>query len=450
MQQCRDKSWQCRAASIAPIFKEFTMGFRRLAAVLMVSSVSLLAACGGGGSDDDSGKAQLRLVNASNAYSTLDLKVDDESTASGIAYGKASDYASVEADSITALVQAGGSTVTSLYPTLTGGDHYSLITYGWSGNMKSTILQEEEDAPDANYSKLLVLNLAPDAGTLDVYLTQNTDSLDNASPNMSGIAGGSSSGYTSVTSGTYRVRITGTGKNSDLRLDIPSITLDSKQVATLVITPTQGGVLVNSILVVQQGSLATHGATNARARVVAAVADNAQVSATLAGTNLLATSVAPNIGEYQIVAAGSPALQVTVNSVPMAVATPALASGSDYTVLVWGEPSAPQISILSDDNRLPTTTSTAKFRLINGVARLNAGLTMTLDYSAIASNVLPGTASSVATVNSSTSSLLNVNSPTSGTPAYSVSSLPVLSSGIYTVFMMGGANNIQGTLRRER
>ena len=161
------------------------------------------------------------------------------------------------------------------------------------------------------------------------------------------------------------------------------------------------------------------------------------------------TSVAPNIGEYQIVAAGSPALNVSVNGVAQPVATPALGAGNDYTVLVWGEPAAPQISILSDDNRLPTAGS-AKFRLINGVARLNAGLTMTLDYSAIASNVLPGAVSGVSTVTASSSSLLNVNSPTSGTPVYSVASLPVLSGGVYTVFMMGGAENMIGTLRKER
>lgn len=423
---------------------------RRLIMGVAVSA-AMLAACGGGGSDDDSGSAQIRLVNASSAYSTLDLTVGDSNVATGVAYGGASSYASAKAgESITAQVKSAGTTINSLYPTLTKGKHYSLISYGWSGNMQSTILQEEEEAPAENYSKLLVLNLAADAGTLDIYLTQNTDSLDNASPTISAIAGGSSSSYTSVASGTYRVRVTGSGKKSDLRLDIPSITLSSKQVGSLVITPTPGGVLVNSMLMTQQGSVAAHGATNARARVVAAVADGAQVNATLAGTALMPTSTAPSIGEYQIVAAGSPSLLVNVNGKAMPVATPALTAGNDYTVLVWGEPGAPQISVISDDNRLPTTSGTAKFRIINGVARLNAGLTMTLDYSAIASNVQPGTASAVATVNSSTNSLLNITAPTSGTPVYSVSSLPVLSGGIYTVFMMGGANNIQGTLRRER
>lgn len=425
------------------------MGSKRLLAWLAMASVSLLAACGGSGDDDST--AKLRLVNASSAYSAgLDLNVDDTTIASAVLYGSASSYKSVDADSVTALVQSSGSTVTSLYPTLSADNHYSLITYGWSGNMKSTILQEEEDAPDANYSKLLILNLASDAGSLDVYMTQNIDDLANATATVSAVSGGASSGYKTVASGTYRVRITGTGKNYDLRLDIPSITLSSKQVATLVITPTPGGVLVNSILLTQQGSLSTYGTSNARARVVAAVADYGRVGATLGSTTLLTSSVAPSIGEYQIISAGTPSLAVTVNGTAMAAATPTLSAGNDYTVLVWGEPASPQISILSDDNRLPSTSGTAKFRMVNGVARLSAGLTMTLDYSAIATNVLAGTASTAVAVNSSTASLLQVSSPTSGTPVFSVTDLPVVSSGVYTVFMMGGAESIAGTLRRER
>ncbi len=81
---------------------------------------------------------------------------------------------------------------------------------------------------------------------------------------------------------------------------------------------------------------------------------------------------------------------------------------------------------------------------------MSGGLTMTLDYSAIASNVLSGLSSTPAAVNSSSASLLQVSSPTSGTPVYSISELPIVASGVYTVFMMGGADKIQGTLRRER
>jgi hypothetical protein len=184
--------------------------------------------------------------------------------------------------------------------------------------------------------------------------------------------------------------------------------------------------------------------------VVGAVSGNASVAATRAGVSLLGTSIAPSIGDYASVASGSGAVTVNVNGAALPVLTPALNAGGDYTLLVWGDPSAPQVSLLSDDNRLPTTAGTAKIRLINGVANLNAGLTMSLDYSAIATNVNPGNASVIATVPASTSSLLSITSPTSGTPVYSLPTLAVNSSGVYDVFMMGGASNIVGVLRRER
>lgn len=428
--------------------KLFGRGATLLAALML--PLALLSACGGSGSSDDDSTARIRLVNASIAYASgLDLVVSDSKLASGISYGNASSYASADADSLTTLVQSGGSTITSLSPTLSADKHYSLIAYGWPGNMKSTILQEEEEAPDASYAKLLVLNLAADAGTLDIYLTQNVDDLASATATVSALAGSSSSGYKTVSAGSYRVRVTGYGKTGDLRLDIPSITLASKQVATLVITPTQGGVLVNSLLISQQGSVGSYSTSNARARVVAAVADYGQVTATLGGSTLMSSTVAPNIGEYQTVAAGASTLAVTVAGIAQPAAAPTLTAGNDYTVLVWGEPAAPQISILSDDNRLPSS-GYAKFRLINAVARLNAGLTMTLDYSAIATNILPGSSSTPSAVSYSSSSLLQVSSPTSGTPVFSIAELPVVSSGVYTVFMMGGANSIAGTLRRER
>lgn len=424
------------------------MGFRRLAAwMVVVSSVSVLAACGGSGSSDG-GSAQVRLVNASSAYSGLDLTVGDSKLATGVAYGKASDYASATAgSSITATVQSAGTSLTSLAPTLTKGNHYSVITYGWSGSMRSMILQEEETAPDTNYSKLLVLNLAGDAGNLDVYLTQNIDNLSSTTPNVSALGGGSSSGYLTMNSGTYRVRITGTGKaGADLRLDIPSITLDSKQVSTLVITPTEGGVLVNSVRLIQQGTLSVAGTNNARARVVAAL-DGAKVSATLGTTTLMPELTAPKIGDYQLMNAGSPSLLVNVNGVALPVTTPALTAGKDYTFLVWGPVNNPQIAPLEDDNRLPTVSGTAKVRLINGLSS-GGGLTMTLDYGAVVSNVLPGTASAPVSINASATgatSLLSVDS----TPAYDAS-VSVVANGIYNVYIMGTPGNAVRVLRKDR
>ena len=100
----------------------------------------------------------------------------------------------------------------------------TLITYGFAGFTRTTLLQEEEAAPDASKAKLLVLNLSPDAGALDVYPTAPTDSLDTATRSVANLQSGSGSGFISMSSGSYRVRVTGYNQRStDIRLDIPNL-----------------------------------------------------------------------------------------------------------------------------------------------------------------------------------------------------------------------------------
>ena len=427
----------------------FPSAARLFTASLSLACVGLLSACGGGGGSSSS---NIRLLNATSSYSTLALTVNDISVNSGVAYAALGAYTNVSTSATVSQVQTSGvgTTVASLTPTLAKDSNYTLIAYGWAGAVHTSLLQEAQAAPATAKASLLVLNLAPDAGALDVYLTAAGDSADNAAAVATNVAGGYSSSYNTVNSGTYRVQVTGYNNKTDLRLDIPAITLASAGVATLVITATDGGVLVNGILVAQQGAATNYASNVSRARVVASVADNSLVAATLNGTSLLGSSVAPTIGNYQNFAAGSSTLAVMVNAVPLTVTTPTLKAGADYTLLVWGSSSAPQVTVLADDNRLPATTGTAKMRMVNGVAGTQTGLTLSLDYSALATNVLPGTASVMAGVPSSTSSLLSVTSPSSSTPIYSIAALPVVANGVYTTFILGGSNNTTGTLRRER
>jgi hypothetical protein len=73
---------------------------------------------------------------------------------------------------------------------------------------------------------------------------------------------------------------------------------------------------------------------------------------------------------------------------------------------------------------------------------------MTLDYGAVVSNVLPGTASAPVSINASATgatSLLSVDS----TPAYDAS-VSVVANGIYNVYIMGTPGNAVRVLRKDR
>ncbi|WP_343635265.1 DUF4397 domain-containing protein [Roseateles sp.] len=426
------------------------MRFKTWAWGLSLATMALLTACGGGSS---SKTAQMRLLNASIGYSALDMSVDSTTVNSAVAYASVGSYADVKTDATGTEVQSNsvGSTLSSSTPTLAEGSHYTLIAYGSAGSVQTTLLQEDQAAPAAGKTKLLVLNLAPDAGAMDVYVTGANDTLDSSTAVASSIAAGSGSGYVTLNSGSFRVRMTAAGAKSDLRLDIPSITLPDAGVSTLVLTGSGGGVLVNGIQLIQQGATTNFPNSTSRARLVAAVGGGALVSGSIGQTTLLPTSVAPTIGDYTTVASGTASLSVYVNGQLMSFANPALAAGSDYTLMVWGTPDNPQLAVLTDDNRLPTSpTTTAKIRLVNGVASASTGLTLNVDYSALASNVVAGTSSTPQTTPASTSSLLTVTSPASTTPVYSLSALQIQAGYVYTVFVMGDNTAMVGSLRRER
>ncbi|MDN3919246.1 DUF4397 domain-containing protein [Roseateles violae] len=439
------------------------MGFishgRMAATALGLGAAVLLAGCGGGGSGDDK-KVEIRLVNASASYASLDLKVADNTVNSNVAYGSAGSYASVSTSDTASQLVSGGTALATTTPTLTAGYKYSLIGYGWAGAMRTALLQEGETAPASGSTKLLVLNLAPDAGALDIYLSAScSESLDNATALAASIAGGSGSGYTTTTAGTYCLRVTGAGRKDDLRLTIPALSLPSTQVATLVVSSTSGGVLVNGITIVQTGAVSNYAGTNARARVVGALGGGNKVAVTRGGISLLQNSATPTIGEYTTVAAGADSVSISVNGAALPVQTPQLNSGGDYTLQVWGTAAEPKVSVIADDNRLPTTSGTAKLRLINGIGNMDAGLTATLDYSAIASNIAPGSASSYATISASTSSQLTISSPSFSDPVFSQpattssAALAIVSGGIYNIFLMGDGSalsTIKGVLRKER
>ncbi|HEY1395864.1 DUF4397 domain-containing protein [Roseateles sp.] len=426
------------------------MRFKTWAWGLSVATAALLAACGGGG---DSSSAQMRLLNASIGYAALDMAVDSTTVNSGVTYAGVGSYADVKTDATGTEVQSNnvGSTLSSSTPSLASGSHYTMIAYGSAGSVRTTLLQEDQEVPATGKSKLLVLNLAPDAGAMDVYVTGADESLDGASTVASAIATGSGSGYITLNSGTFRVRMTAASSKTDLRLDIPSITLPSAGVSTLILTGSTGGVLVNGIQLLQQGATANFPNTTVRARLVAAVGSSALVSGAIGQTPLMPTSVAPTIGDYTTVTAGAADLSVYVNGALMSFTKPTLTAGSDYTLMVWGTAADPKLAVLTDDNRLPTNpTTTAKIRLVNGVASATTGLTLNVDYSALASNVVAGTSSSPQTTSASTSALLTVTSPSSTTPVYSLSELGIQAGYVYTVFVMGDSNAMVGSLRRER
>jgi len=412
-----------------------------------------LTACGGGG--DNGNDANVRLVNASAGYASLDMYIDDNKEASAVVFGAGSDYANVtNGDDISRVLTAAGSTAELLNQTgsLDSGKRYTVVAYGWEGALKSATMTEDEDSADSDKTKVSAYNLAIDAGELDVYLTGEDDSLDSSTPVQTGVDAGFQTGFSSVTSGTYRLRVTAATSKTDIRLDVSGVVLSSKNVLTLVMTPGSGGVLVNAIGVVQEGDVTPYLNNKARVRMVAAVddmtvpsfsrvsmsADDSAASDVILGTNVGSVT----IKEYVTVNAGTVVLKSSVDGTALTNKTVTLAAGSDTTVLVVGTSAADAaVSVINDDNRLPTVSTKYHIRMIHASPMLMAqNLSMTVDSGDAVSDLAFGAASDFDELTASDSATIDITSPMQGSVA-SLTEQKLLAKGVYTVFVRDRLNN---------
>ncbi|MBV9891939.1 MAG: DUF4397 domain-containing protein [Rhizobacter sp.] len=432
----------------------------RRAAFVAVAGVALalaLSACGGGGGGS-SGNANVRLVNATSTRASLDLLANGANAVTSIPADSASNYAGVAAGSPTLQVNdtATGTALGTIAPSVGQGLHYALVAYESGGSLRTTVIQEDVAAPAAGTAAVRVIDAATDAGAVDVYVTDPaTDITTLSSPSFT--FGTSTtlqtSAFLSFTPGTYRVRVTGSGNPSDLRLDLGGVVLASQEVGSLVLTPSIGGTLVNGGLLAEQASYTAGRNPNARVRLAAATTAGATVSASAASAPIASNVGSPSVSGYVLVPATA-ALNITVNGASVGAPATALVAGSDTTLLVYGSAAAPTASLITDDNHLPTSASNLKLRLFNGLTVGAQALSLDAAFAVVASNVASGTASTYSVVASSTALQLDVFGANSVTPIWSSTSLStplsVPGNAVYTLFMLGDAAHPTALLRRDR
>lgn len=420
---------------------------RAAVAALALGLAALLASCGGGA---DRTKANVRFVNASD-YASLDLKVASVRRFAAVGFGASPGYVEVDPDATDSQITVAdaSSPLVSLTPSLTRKLHYTVLAWGQQGRLKSTVLDEDATAPDAGKARLRILNAAPDAGALDVYLTGANDTLSAAVPLASAAAVGTLGSFLSVDSGTWRLRLTGAGTSSDLRLDVSGMVLDSKGVYTLVLTPASGGVMAQALLIPQQATVAVQALAHARVRVAAAIGGGGAVQATLGSTTLLAETASPAVGAYVVVPSGEQLLSVTAGGAALASTRINLPAGAERTLLVHSAGGTPQAGWLEDDNRRPSSSTLAKLRLVNAIPSNTASLSMTVDALPLASAVAPGAASGAAELSPGTTLDIAATPAGAATAIFRADDQTLLADGIYTLFIWGGTAPT-GTLRKDR
>ena len=420
------------------------------AALALALCIPLLHACGGA-SDD----GYVRLVNASTDYSAISLYESGDAVGAAVAADTVGAYAGVGADTYEFDLRTAGSssTAASVSQAVAKGDHFTLVGYVDAGALKTAMLTDDADQPDAGYASLRIFNAAPAvAASVDVYVTATAcASLTSADSPVASAVTGLQDGYASVVAASagsaWHVCVTGTGDRTDLRLDIPALTLTSRQIATLILTKTGGGVLMNGLLLNQQGTLTSYANTNARLRLVADAASGGTVSASANGTTLGAGVVSPTVGAWRTVSAGDLALTLSIDGVAVPKTGLSVTAGGDYTLLVAGSASAPTINLLADDDSAPTSTSLpVRMKLVNGLNGATGGAMLTANGVVVGDSVAFGAASDDANIAAS-SAAADLQATSAGTTLWEVSGQTLASGSVYTVFLLGDATAPKGVLR---
>jgi hypothetical protein len=428
---------------------------RRTALAAIGAVGAVLSGCGGG---EDRTLARLRFINSS-ADAALDLTVDGERRFSAVPYGVDPGRTEVDPQNTDSIITRPGSAATLLRLTLPLDENrrYTLLAWGAVGALQTALIGEDDGEPAENTADLRWLNAVPDGERLDVYLTGADDSLAAAVPVLSGVATGPLGGAVNVVSGTWRLRVTAAGSKTDVRLDQPAVQIGSRQVATFVFTPAgstaplSGGVLLNTLVINQQGSVDRIDTPLARVRAVAGLPDSGTVFIELNGTVLANQIGSPAVGPYNLSESGPANLLVGVNGAgaPAVDEGPVLAAGGDYTLLVYS-PTGTSWVWLTDDNRLPIDPTVARIRLVHGVADLPDALAMSVDFGPVAVGVARGTASGYGEVRGTATASLRVTVAGVSAPVYSIDDQPLARGAIYTVFVVGSAAAPVGILHKDR
>ena len=452
---------------------------RKISLAALVALPLLLDGCGS--SNSGSGSGNVRLVNATTDYPSLDLT---GSSGNGVSTGAKSfdkgSYGGVDAGTQTLTLKDTntGSTVTPPVAYPIGKDTtYSIVAYlSPEGALTGALLSESEAAPTSGTAKLRIYNtiynrsVPNDTDKLDAYVA----TTDCADPAAIKVAGGTppQSGFVEIraaAAGTpYHVCITGANDSSDLRLDLPAVTLKDQQVTTLVLTPSSGGVLVNGVQIDQQGLVAARQNTSARVRLVADAANGGTVSATIGGQPA-ALLPSPKVGGYALVPVGTArtiATSVSINGGTAVAGSVTAAPGADLTLLVTGTADAPLVTPIPDNNRPSTVAaSPVKVRVVNGINGLPVGSGVDLTVNNLlkpeASNVLFRTASTPIAATATTAaapSSLEVTlvvpngtsvSTTSVYKASGTNAVVLVAGKVYTVFVLGDVGNVTSGVFRD-
>jgi hypothetical protein len=417
--------------------------WRMMAAAIL----ALVAGCHNGGHNANT--AQVRLLNAVGDAEPLNLLIDGNVKATGVALGSTSSYAQIDNGTRTTdlVSSVNGATLYDKQLGYNDGGNYTLAAFGKRASI--SVIQLNDDTQDAQSGKfrLRFADFAPDIGAVDLYVV--TGDISAIPPTLTGISGGTVTDYTEIAAGTYSFVLTTAG-TKEILFQSPAQQIAANAKLTFAAIPALGAKLTNAALLQASG---TTFMTNSLARVKAinAIPDAAGITFKTDNTTLLVGVPYTGSSSYVTTPSGSHTLKAELTTVPgtaIASLTRTLDPARDYTVASVGTVSSPALVAFADDNTLPSA-GLAKIRFGNLTADGTAADAL-INFATRATGLASRTVSDYYQVAPATDYTLTFSTPGGVTVLVSLSNVELDAGAIYTAYLLGTSSSRTLKLVRDR
>jgi hypothetical protein len=204
-------------------------------ALFSLSTILFTTGCG-------SSSTQIRLVNAMDGQTSINMVVDNSTLATGVGFGAASNYASVGSGSHTLEIQANSATLFNQTVSVASGNNTVLAT-----NSGPTIFTDNKTTPSSGNIQIRVINASTSLGTADVYVVASGVDISTVNPTFSALAYQSASSYATVAAGSYQIEFAQAGSKNVL-INSNAISLSAGQIRTIVALDNPSGGFTTAVL----------------------------------------------------------------------------------------------------------------------------------------------------------------------------------------------------------
>jgi len=321
--------------------------------------------------DQAEAKATLRVVHASPGAPEVDVLVDGQPILERLAYGSASEYLPITAEShriqIVPTGQTANAAVVDKTIDATPGQAYIAAVFGLLNDIGGDVYDVDMSEIEPGNARVRVINLSPDAGDVDLLETGGTGWFND-------VGLGKASDYINIAPGTYSADLR--GKDDRVLKTFPDLTFEETSVYDVVVLgqladdSLQLQSLVTSVSPPCAEVLKLNGSgSDACVRIIHAAPDAAPVDVYLNEAKISAGLSYGTATEYAAVPSGQGRnVQVTAQDAPVAEAiinsNLDFQAGQAYEILVSGAGDDLQLTITGTDLR-PVPAGQARLRLIH-------------------------------------------------------------------------------------